>query len=218
MSFSLLFKDELNGFYRSKVMMALWIGLPAMAILLYFLVSEAEGIPISQFTALLVSSIGGVLTSAMIVVTILSEKERKVYDLFLVRPIKRRDLLLAKFAAVYSCVVVAAMIAIVLAAFLDAMLKGYDLGDTLMALGDPILIALSMMAISCSAGVLIGVFANSMLVGILLVLYGGNQLSSLVILPIILDVGELWMAGLMALGISVALLTVSVLLFQRKEL
>lgn len=218
MSFSLLFKDELNGFYRSKVMMALWIGLPAMAILLYFLVSDAEGIPISQFTALLVSSIGGVLTSAMIVVTILNEKERKVYDLFLVRPIKRRDLLLAKFAAVYSCVVVAALIAIVLAAFLDALLKGYDLGNTFMALGDPILIALSMMAISCSAGVLIGVFANSMLVGILLVLYGGNQLSSLVILPIILDVGELWMAGLMALGISAALLTISVLLFQRKDL
>jgi ABC-2 type transport system permease protein len=218
MSFRLLFKDELNGFYRSKVMMALWIGLPVMALLLYFIIPDTEGIPISQFTALLVSSVGGLLTSAMIVVTILNEKERKVYDLFLVRPIKRRDLLLAKFAAVYSCVVVAALIAIILAAFLDAILKGYDLGTTVTSLGDPVLIALSMMAISCSTGVLIGVFANSMLVGILLVLYGGNQLSSLVILPILMDVGELWMAGVWSLVITVGLLIGSVLLFQRKEL
>lgn len=218
MSFRLLFKDELHGFYRSKVMMVLWVGLPVMAILLYFLVPDTEGIPMSYFTALLVSSIGGLLTSAMIVVTILNEKERKVYDLFLVRPIKRRDLLLAKFAAVYSCVVVAALIAIILAVFLDALLEGHDLVDTVVSLGDPILIALSMMAISCSTGVLIGVFANSMLVGILLVLYGGNQLSSLVILPILMDVGELWMAGVISLVLTVGLLIGSVLLFQRKEL
>lgn len=218
MSFKLLFQDELNGFYRSKVMIALWVGLPLMALLLYFLVPDMGEIPISQFTALLVSSIGGVLTSAMIVVTILNEKERKVYDLFLVRPINRRNLLLAKFAAVYLCVVVAAMIAIFLAAVLDAVIKGYDIWSIVTGLGDSMLIALSMMAISCSAGVLIGVFANSMLVGILLVLYGGNQLSSLVILPILMDAGEVWMAGLIATGISASLLTASVILFERKEL
>ncbi|MCG7844666.1 MAG: ABC transporter permease [Methanomassiliicoccales archaeon] len=218
MSFKLLFKDELNGFYRSKVMVALWVGLPVMALLLYFLIPDTGGIPMSQFTALLVSSIGGVLTSAMIVVTILNEKERKVYDLFLVRPIKRRNLLLAKFAAVYLCVVVAAIIAILLAAIFDAIIKGYDLWSIVTALGDSILIALSMMAISCSAGVLIGVFANSMLVGILLVLYGGNQLSSLVILPVLTDIGEIWMAGFLALVISLSLLAASVVLFNRKEL
>lgn len=218
MSLKLLFMDELNGFYRSKVMIALWVGLPAMALVLYLLVSDTGGIPISQFTALLVSSIGGVLTSAMIVVTILNERERKVYDLFLVRPIKRRDLLLAKFGAVYLCVVVAALLAILLSALLDAFLNGYDVLATIGALGDSVLIALSMMAISCSAGVLIGVLANSMLVGILLVLYGGNQLSSLVILPILLGTGELWMAVLLAIAISSGLLLGSIVIFERKEL
>jgi len=31
----LLFKDELTGFYKSKVMIFLWIGLPLMAVLLH---------------------------------------------------------------------------------------------------------------------------------------------------------------------------------------
>ena len=218
MSLALLFRDELNGFYRSKVMMALWIGLPVMAVALYFLVSETEGIPMSQFTALLVGSIGGLLTSAMIVVTILKEKEERVYDLFLVRPVKRRDLLLSKFFAIYLCVIIAALLAIVLSASLDAMINGYDVVETISELGDSVLIALSMMAVSCSVGLLIGVVSNSMLVGILLVLYGGNQLSSLVILPIIMDIGEIWMAVLLSAAITSVILICSILVFQRKEL
>lgn len=218
MSLALLFRDELNGFYRSKVMMALWIGLPVMAVALYFLVSETEGIPMSQFTALLVGSIGGLLTSAMIVVTILKEKEERVYDLFLVRPVKRRDLLLSKFFAIYLCVIIAALLAIVLSASLDAMINGYDVVETISELGDSVLIALSMMAVSCSVGLLIGVVSNSMLVGILLVLYGGNQLSSLVILPIIMDIGEIWMAVLLSAAITSVILICSILVFQRKKL
>jgi ABC-2 type transport system permease protein len=218
MSLTLLFRDELNGFYRSKVMMALWIGLPVMALALYLLVSDTGGIPVSQFTALLVSSIGGLLTSAMIVVTILKEKEERVYDLFLVRPVKRRDILLSKFLAIYLCVIVAALLAIFLSAMVDAALNGYDLIGTITALGDSVLIALSMMAISCSVGLMIGVLANSVLVGILLVLYGGNQLSSLVVLPILMDLGEMWMAVAFAIVITSAMLIGSVLLFQRKEL
>ena len=218
MSLKLLFRDELNGFYRSKVMLALWVGLPAMAVALYFLASDVEGISMSSFTALLVASIGGLLTSAMMVVTILKEREEKVYDLFLVRPIKRRDLLLSKFMAIYLCVALAAILAIFVSVMLDAVLNGVGLGDAMMSLGEPLIIVLSMMAINCSVGVFIGIIANSVLVGILLVLYGGNQLASLVILPIIMDMGEVWMAPLIALAISTAMLTGSILLFQRKEL
>lgn len=218
MSLKLLFRDELNGFYRSKVMLALWVGLPAIAVALYFLASDVEGISMSSFTALLVASIGGLLTSAMMVVTILKEREEKVYDLFLVRPIKRRDLLLSKFMAIYLCVALAAILAILVSVMLDAVLNGVGLGEAMMSLGEPLVIVLSMMAINCSVGVFIGMIANSVLVGILLVLYGGNQLASLVILPVIMDMGEVWMAPLIALAISVAMLTSSILLFQRKEL
>jgi len=218
MSLRLLFMDELNGFYRSKVMVALWVGLPAMALLLYLLVPDIEGISISTFTALLVSSIGGLLTSVLIVVNILNEKEKKVYDLFMVRPIRRGNLLLAKFSAVYLCVMIASLIAIFLATFLDAATNGYDIGTTLGSMKDSLIITASIMAINCSAGVLIGVFSTTVLVGVLLVIFGSNQLSSLVLLPMISDIGQIWMAGLAATIISIALLAGAVLLFDRKEL
>lgn len=148
MSLWLLFKDELNGFYRSKIMLALWVGLPAMALLLYFLVDDIEGMPITVFTGLLVSSIGGLLTSVLIVVNILNEKEKKVYDLFLIRPIRRENLLLAKFGAVFLCVTVASFIAIVLAAVLDSANEGYNVQDILTSMKDSLIIALSIMAIN----------------------------------------------------------------------
>ncbi len=217
MSLWLLFKDELNGFYRSKVMLALWVGLPAMALLLYFLVDDIEGIPITVFTGLLVSSIGGLLTSVLIVVNILNEKEKKVYDLFLIRPIRRENLLLAKFSAVFLCVMVASLIAITLAAILDSVKEGYGVQDTLASMKDSLIITLSIMAINCSAGVLIGVFAPSVLVGVLLVLFGSNQLSSLVLLPMITGWGEMWMVGLASVGISALLLFGAALVFRRKE-
>jgi ABC-2 type transport system permease protein len=217
MSFGILFMDELNGFYRSKVMVALWIGLPVMALLLYLIVPDIEGMPITQFTALLVSSIGGLLTSVLIVVNILNEKEKKVYDLFMVRPIHRGNLLLAKFSAVYLCVMVASLVAVLLSAGLDAVTNDLDAGALLSSLGDSLIITASMMAINCSAGMLIGVFANSVLVGVLLVIFGSNQLSSLVLLPMIAPVGEMWMTGLAAIGISIVLLVGAVLVFNRKE-
>ncbi|KAF5064829.1 hypothetical protein DSECCO2_280390 [anaerobic digester metagenome] len=218
MSFWLLFKDELNGFYRSRVMLALWVGLPAMAVLLYFLVDDIEGMPVTVFTGLLVSSIGGLLTSVLIVVNILNEKEKKVYDLFLIRPIRRENLLLAKFSAVFLCVIVASFIAITLAAVLDSTTKGLDVQGILSDMKDSLLITVSIMAINCSAGVLIGVFAPNMLVGILLVLFGANQLSSLVLLPMITGWGEMWMAGAVSLAISIALLLGASVLFRHKEL
>ncbi|MBN1109365.1 MAG: hypothetical protein JXA45_01265 [Methanomassiliicoccales archaeon] len=217
MSLRLLFLDELNGFYRSKVMVALWIGLPVMALLLYLIVPDIEGMPITTFTALLVSSIGGLLTSVLIVVNILNEKEKKVYDLFMVRPINRGNLLLAKFSAVYLCVMIASLVAIFLAAFLDAATKGHDIGSMLGSLDESLILTASLMAINCSAGVLIGVFAGSVLVGVLLVIFGSNQLSSLVVLPMITDVGEMWMTGLASIAISVVLLAGAVLVFNRKE-
>ena len=218
MSLWLLFKDELNGFYRSKVMLALWVGLPVMTLLLYFLMDDLEGMPVTTFTSLLVSSIGGLLTSVLIVVNILNEKEKKVYDLFLVRSIRRENLLLAKFAAVFLCVMVASFIAIFLAAVLDGVANGYDVHEMLVLIKDPLLITVSLMAINCSAGVLIGVFSPSVLVGVLLVLFGSNQLSSLILLPMITGWGEMWMVGLASVGISALLLFGASLLFRRKEL
>ncbi len=75
-----------------------------------------------------------------------------------------------------------------------------------------------MMAISCSVGILIGVFSPSVLVGVILVLYGGNQLSAIVILPVLLPSTERWFPLVPGAGISALLLTLSIILINRKQL
>ena len=218
MSLSLLFRDELNGFYRSKVMLVLWVGMPALSIAVYVLSKNLGAIPIAAFTSLLVGSLGGTLSSAMLAVSIINERERHVYDLFLVRPVKRRDILLSKFLAVYGCVVVAGLLALALGVVADYFVTGLSRGIDFGGLESSIIILLSMLAVSCSVGILIGIVSPSVLVGVILVLYGGNQLSAVVILPVLLLVTEVWFPLIPGLTLSVLLLAVSIEVFNRRRL
>ncbi len=218
MSLSLLFKDELQGFYKSKVMLALWAGLPLLAVILRITSPDIGEIPFTTFSAILVSSIGGTLAAVMLAVSIINEKDRKVYDLFLIRPINRRDLLLSKFLAVYLCISIASIIALILGVFVDVAMMGTlpeaVIGNSLKS----IVTGLSMMAVSSSAGVLIGVISPSVLIGAVLVIYGGNQISILPGLPSILELDhQLVFTVLFGLLFTVALMTFSFFLFDRKQ-
>src|SRR4030042_5579000 len=126
MKMGLLFVDELRGFYKSKVMIFLWVGLPVMALLFRFISAGSSGqsIPFTVISALVVSSIGGTLASVMLAVFIINEKNRRVYDLFLIRPLKRRDILLAKFFSVYTCVAIASFIAVLAGMITDYVTSG----------------------------------------------------------------------------------------------
>ncbi|MHA1253655.1 MAG: hypothetical protein ACTSRP_27055 [Candidatus Helarchaeota archaeon] len=75
MSLLLLFIDEIKGFYKSKVMVVLWIGVPLLSILFHYLQPDTEGIPLASLVALLVSSIGGILGSVMLSTSIVNEKK-----------------------------------------------------------------------------------------------------------------------------------------------
>jgi ABC-2 type transport system permease protein len=126
--------------------------------------------------------------------------------------------MLAKFLAVYSCVAVAAFVAVIISTVIDvttgATLPATIVGDTLQSLA----ISLSMLAVSCSAGVLIGVGSPSVLVGAILVIYGGNQISVIPLLPTLLGIADatLFTIGIAAI-VAVALLLVAVVLFERKQ-
>lgn len=216
MSLAILFKDELNGFYRSKVMLTLWAGLPLMALLLYALSPDLDGMPISVFVAIMIGSVGGMLSSVMIVISILNDREKGTYDLFFVRPIRRSNMVVAKFLAVYLCVVVAAILAILVGTMADTVVNGTDFLNNLEIVGETVLMAISMMAITCSAGVLIGVFSPSILVGILLVLYGGNQLSVVVLMPMLMEGSDLLFTVVSGMGISLMLLALAAVSFQRR--
>ena len=178
MSFSLIFKDELMGFYKSKAMIFLWIGLPLLAILIH-VSSQSADMSLSILVSLVVSSIGGLIASIMLTVNIINEKDTKVYDLFLIRPIKRWHIITSKFIAVYICVSIACIIAISIGLLVDYSEAQIAFDIILQNIFEPFIMTLSIIAISSAIGILIGVVAPSILVGVLLVIFGGNYVSSI---------------------------------------
>jgi ABC-2 type transport system permease protein len=220
MKLQLLYVDELRGFYKSKVMLFLWIGLPVVALLFRFIQSSTTGqeIPFTVISALVVSSLAGTLAAVMLTVSIINEKNRHVYELFVIRPLNRRDLMIAKFLSVYTCVAVASFIAVLVGVaahfFTAGTLPATVFNDTAQSLA----ISLSMVAVACSAGVLIGVASPSVLVGAILVIYGGNQISVIPLVPTLLNLPE---ANLITVGLAAAvtiiLLTVATASFERKQ-
>ncbi len=220
MKTGLLFVDELRGFYKSKVMIFLWVGLPVIALLFRFISegSSGQSLSFTLISALVVSSIGGTLAAVMLAVFIINEKNRRVYDLFLIRPLKRRDILLAKFFSVYTCVAIASCIAVLAGMITDFASTGALSYAILNNAGQSLATSLSMIAVSCAAGVLIGVASPSVLVGAILVIYGGNQISVIPLLPTLLNVQEAAVFTIVLAGVVASvLLFAAVALFERKQ-
>ncbi len=220
MALGLLFKDELQGFYKSKVMIFLWVGLPVIALLFRFIQVSSTGqeIAFTLISSLIVSSIGGTLAAVMLAVFIINEKNRRVYDLFLIRPLKRRDIMLSKFFAVYVCVAIASGIAVLVGMATDFATTGAVPSTILSDAATSLATSLSMIAVSCGAGVLIGVASPSVLVGAILVIYGGNQTSVIPLVPALLNL-EYATAYTIVLAVVVAavLLAGAVALFNKKQ-
>lgn len=219
MSLILLFIDELKGYAKSKVMIVLWFGLPLLSFLLQFIdPSQMEGMPISFLVSLVVSSIGGTLSAIMLSTSIVSEKNRHVYELFLIRPVRRSSIILAKFLAVYSCLVTAVSISLTVGLIIDGLtgnLSEMYLNSTI----DSLIIGISSMAITCSIGIFFGVLVSSVPVAAILSVYLGSQLSSLIILPTVFI--EVLNPQLLALTLGISLTTIimilNLFLFSRKQ-
>ena len=220
MQLGLLFVDELRGFYKSKVMIFLWIGLPVIALLFRYIssISSGQSLPFTLISALVVSSIGGTLASVMLTVFLINEKNRHVYDLFLIRPLKRRDIILSKFFSVYVCVAIASLIAVLAGITVDFVSTGALSTTILTDAGQSLATSLSMIAVACSAGVIIGVASPSVLVGAILVIYGGNQISVIPLVPTLLNIqnAALFTIGL-AGAVAAALLCGAILMFEKKQ-
>ena len=185
---ALLYVDEFKGFTKSRVMLALWVGLPLLAVILHAWSPAIEGgMPLSAFTALIISSISGTLASAMLAVSIIHERSRHVYELFLIRPMQRRDILLAKFLAVYTGLAIAVVLAVLVGFAFDYVDRGAIPSTLWINTLKSVALSLSMTAIASAMGVLIGVISTSVLLGVILVIYGGNQIVGLVMLPAISD-------------------------------
>lgn len=218
MSLRLLFLDELKGYAKSKVMIVLWFGLPLLSLLIYFLQPNTEGVPISFLVGLLVSSIGGTLSGIMLSTSIVSEKNRHVYDLFLIRPVRRSSLLLAKFFAVYMCLVVAVVISLIFGLIIDEFTVGlseYFLNETF----ESLIISMSSMAITCSIGIFFGVLVSSVPVAAILSVYLGSQLSSIILLPtfFIVTLNPVILALTLGISITSIIMSINMYLFSRQQ-
>jgi ABC-2 type transport system permease protein len=219
-SLRLLFADELKGFSRSRVMLVLWVGMPVLALLLHALQPDLQGqMSLTVFSMLVVSTMASTIAAAMLSVGIIHERSRGVYTLFLVRPVRRRSILLAKFFAVFTCVAVASFITLAAGFLFDSLRGGEPDAAMLRELGKSAATGFASIAIASSAAVLIGVLAPSVVVGVILVIYGANQLSALGYVPVLLNLQPAWLFAVGIGGVaSILLLSLSVVIFNRKQL
>jgi ABC-2 type transport system permease protein len=188
----LLLRDELVGFAKSKVMIVLWIVLPAIAVLAYTLLPaelvEHRGlsrreIPASAFIGLILSSIAGTVAALMVAVDIVSERNRNVYVLFAIRPIRREAIVWAKFLGVFACVTIACVVSVSAGLAVDAIRGTPITGELLHSLGRTLVSLSCVIALSCGVGVVMGVLARTILVAVILILYVGQNLAIIPMIP-----------------------------------
>jgi ABC-2 type transport system permease protein len=219
--FLLLFSDELRGFYRSKVMGILWIGMPIISILMHFLQPDAEGFPITTLVGLLVASLGGTLASVMLSSSIVNERNKHIYDLFVIRqPGIRTGLILAKYFAVYACLLIAGGISLLFGWLIDIFSSNLPIEIVLEQTLESLVISMAAMAIACAAGILIGLIINSVPAAAILAIYFGNQMSLLAMLPGIMleEIKPIPFALTVGFGLTTILLVLDLIIFNKKQL
>jgi len=219
MSLSLLYRDELRGFYKSNVMIILWIGLPLLSVTAYVsLPNLDQQTSMALITASIISSVGGWLAAIMLAVHIIHEKSHHVYELFLIRPVHRSHIILSKFLAVFTCVVSATVIAMILSLVVDYFfIQQYSetlFTDTL----ESLIPGLSIIAMECAAGAFVGVLASSVLVGIILVVITHNISSLTIMLPIMWHFPHTAaLSAAIGMVLSSVFLYLAVALFHRRQ-
>lgn len=221
----LMVRDELSGFAKSKVMLVLWVVLPLIAMAGYLLLPEEitnargmGGLSATAFVGFLMSSVAGTVAALMVAVDIVSERNRKVYELFAIRPIRREVIILAKFLAVFACVTVACVVSLGLGIAVDAIRGNapqfdYDFVKSLLSL-------IGVVAMSCSVGVVFGVMSRTILVAVILILYVGQNLTIVPMLPVYLGwlPNQFWLVMLITAALTGLLVLAACVMFRRAEL
>lgn len=223
----LLFIDELTGFYKSGVMIALWILMPVIGILMYFLVADQLKppmggdweFPMTYMIGLVLSSLAAQITGVMLTVNIINEKQRKVYDIFVIRPIKRWHLLVSKFAAVFICVGLACVLALFAGILVDTIRGDAPSYYTIKSSFESLLMSLGIIGTLSAVGILFGVVTDSILVGVILIIFLGGYVTYFPALPPILGLpnSTLW-SVLLGGTVTAILLGVAGYIFGRKQL
>lgn len=230
MRLSILLIDEFRGYVKSKITIILFIGLPVLAALMSILTGQLEDFPATYLTTVLATSIAGALGSIMLSTSITSEQNKNVYDLFLIRPVKRRNIIIAKFSAVYLCTIIAVWLSIFTGMSIDAFRQITIPQYFMEQLVDSIFTVFFALAITCSFGTLFGILMKSVAGSALLSLYVGNQASSILtlVIPLISQMAELEfgisfpfdpfiLSMIIGTAVSIVILLIAIFIFNRKQ-
>ena len=224
----LLVRDELIGFARSRVMLILWVVLPLITVAGYLLLSGrmrgglgggGPRMSATTFMSFLLSSIAGTIAALMVAVDLVAERQRKVYELFVIRPIRREAIIWAKFAAVFLCVTVACVVSLLLGVVVDAVRGHTPDADAMIELGKALASLVGVIALSASVGVFVGVVSRTILIAVILILYVGQNLAVVPMLPMYLGVlpSAFWIVMLITLGLVTLMLWGAGRMFRRSE-
>jgi ABC-type transport system involved in multi-copper enzyme maturation permease subunit len=222
--------DELRGYMKSKITIILFIVLPVLAVVMTFITGQLEDFPATYLTTVLATSLAGALGGIMLATSITSEMNKNVYDLFIIRPVKRRNIILAKFIAVYLCTIAAVWLSILTGMIIDAIRQVSVPQFFVDQLNDSILTVFFALAITCSFGALFGVVMKSVAGSALLAIYVGNQASSILtlVIPLISQTIELQfgisfpfdpliLSVIIGTITSVVILLLTIVIFNRKQ-
>lgn len=229
-SLAILLIDEFRGYVKSKITIILFIVLPVLTVLMSILTGQLENFPATYLTTVLATSIAGALGSIMLSTSITSEMNKNVYDLFLIRPVKRHNIIIAKFFAVYLCTLAAVWLSIITGMIIDAFRQITMPQFFFDQLVDSVLTVFFALAITCAFGSLFGVLMKSVAGSAILSLYVGNQASSILtlVIPLISQIMELEL-GIsfpfdpfilsMVIGTvtSIGILSLAILAFNKKQ-
>jgi ABC-2 type transport system permease protein len=221
-SFGIIFIDELRGFMKSKAMIALWIGMPIVAILMHALIPQMSDFPTSYFSQYVVSVLGGILGVVSLSVTMTNEINNKVYDLFLIRPVKRWHIVISKFLAVFINILIACFISLTLGIIIDLIRFDYNLGEFFAAAAKSVTLSAVGVSVCCACGLLIGTLIKSVAVSAIISVYLGQQLSQLIQLPslIIFEWNPnliLLLSAVIGLILTVSILFLEIFAFNKKQ-
>ncbi len=215
-----LYLDEMHGYYRSKALPILWLGLPALAVFIRLLQPDTEGIPLTILVSIMLLSFGGIIAAVSLGASIANEMNQHVYDLFLVRPVRRHELLLAKFFASYTMLIIAFVITLLASLVADALTSTVYLEMVWIAVRDQFLITITNVAIACALGIFVGINVDSVTVASIMSLYFGEMAAMPLFLIVFLGDTPLMylLVALVGMISAAAVLLVAMFQFSRKQL
>jgi len=173
---------------------------------------------ISFITSGIISSFGGWLAAMMLAIHIIHEKSFHVYDLFLIRPVKRSQIILSKYFAIFTCVALACLIALSFSFLVDYLFVGKYSSILFFDTVKSFVISLAIISIECAAGAFVGVLVSSVIVCIILVVFTHNIASLTIIMPMMLKTHyNLIFPILIGISLSLIFLFAAIEIFKRKQ-